>query len=564
MKGHFSSSLIFSLLLSLAVAAHGQSCTTATCNAASANEADVIAALPSSGNTNSTVVVNIPAGTSAWTSRLDYTIPAAVTNLTIQGATNVNCTGTPGAAGYSCPATDSTVIQDSYSGVDYLWQIITGSPSTEVRLTGLTLEGGANGGNKGEGILFITGNSQKLRIDHNHFNNNTYSPALYGMMVRLQGGLLGVADHNLIDLGGVSTSLALGFVVYNPFDDTIGNGDGSWANPTGFGGPNFFFIESNYFNGGLPQDCDVAGRYVERYNYFNAPYVAIRDHGTKTAGGPNRGCRGYEGYHNFITGPGGASTGWAATGSEGGPALIWGNTLNAGYYVLFAGGAPRNISQNQSEISTPNGWGFCGTSTQLLSGALNGIGSKWDGNNPLTSGYPCLDGIGRGQTKQALNGQNFPNRLNSSTGTIAWPQQMLEPTYLFMNTIPAGLTEIGAFSDSSQANRDLFYDCGPSNSSCSGGFTGTAGTGYGTTSARPSTCSPGPGGTYFTSPTGSYGVAYFATDANGGSGELYACTAANTWTPIYQPYAYPHPLVSGTSTSSSAPPPPTGLVSTAN
>jgi chitobiase/beta-hexosaminidase-like protein len=80
-------------------------------------------------------------------------------------------------------------------------------------------------------------------------------------------------------------------------------------------------------------------------------------------------------------------------------------------------------------------------------------------------------------------------------------------------------------------------------------FTGATGTGFGLLSARPATCTAGSGGTYHASPTGSYGVAYWATDANSGNGELYVCTATNTWTGIYQPYTYPHPLVSGGSPS---------------
>jgi hypothetical protein len=37
------------------------------------------------------------------------------------------------------------------------------------------------------------------------------------------------------------------------------------------------------------------------------------------------------------------------------------------------------------------------------------------------------------------------------------------------------------------------------------------------------------------------GVGYFATDV-GARGTLYRCSAANTWTVQYTPYAYPHPL----------------------
>jgi hypothetical protein len=40
------------------------------------------------------------------------------------------------------------------------------------------------------------------------------------------------------------------------------------------------------------------------------------------------------------------------------------------------------------------------------------------------------------------------------------------------------------------------------------------------------------------------GVGYFATD-QGPQGTLYRCSATDTWTVHYIPYAYPHPLVSG-------------------
>jgi hypothetical protein len=40
---------------------------------------------------------------------------------------------------------------------------------------------------------------------------------------------------------------------------------------------------------------------------------------------------------------------------------------------------------------------------------------------------------------------------------------------------------------------------------------------------------------------------------------LYVCTSTNTWTGIYQPYAYPHPLVSGGSVKAGNPDAPTNL-----
>ena len=145
MKKQFAFIFIIAMF-GLNIPAFSQSCTSSTCNAASPSESDFLAALPSSGNTNSTVVVNIPAGTASWTGNITYTIPAAVTNLTIQGATTVNCTGTPGTSGYACSAQDNTVIRDSYAvnGPSIL-KIITGSSGTNFRMTGLTIQGGSIG-----------------------------------------------------------------------------------------------------------------------------------------------------------------------------------------------------------------------------------------------------------------------------------------------------------------------------------------------------------------------------------------------------------------------------------
>lgn len=66
-------------------------------------------------------------------------------------------------------------------------------------------------------------------------------------------------------------------------------------------------------------------------------------------------------------------------------------------------------------------------------------------------------------------------------------------------------------------------------------FDGTAGIGIGILADRPLICT--------------VGVGYWATDQGewnsldaGPDGMLYKCTAPNTWTAYYTPYAYPHPL----------------------
>ncbi len=551
--------IAFTLFVLEVAVCSGQSCTTATCNAATPSLSDVLAALPSPSNTNATVVVNIPAGSASWTSSLVYTIPAAVTNLTIQGATTINWTGTPGTSSYAYTLTDLTSISDSIANNNPVVTITVNGTGTKFRMTGITFKGGNIGStsnNKYSGYIAMRGNAQGMRLDHLHFDCSTYTPFVCGGgWIRPDDSIIGVIDHNVFDSID-HTILMNGVQAYDPVDDTIGNGDGSFANATGWGGPGWLFVESNYFKGGADNDCADGARMVFRYNTSNDAYLVVQEHGTKSTAGPQRGCRAVEAYHNYIFGATGAGTQSGATGTKIGTQLNWGNTMDSHFYRWWQAATDRNTT-NQPETNTPQGWGYC--STNVTTGS---VGSAWDGNQPtIATGYPCLDNLGRGQDVQPLNGKDFcgnssctinpPGRLNSVTGTIAWSHQYLEPDYMWMNNV-ASATNFSSYALVqdlvSQNNRDYYYDCGSVNSTCSGGFTGAAGTGYGLLSARPSTCTAGPGGTYGTSPTGSYGVAYWATDANSGNGELYVCTATNTWTPIYQPYVYPHPLVSGGTT----------------
>jgi hypothetical protein len=541
---------ILVILIGLAIALAGspasaQSCTTATCNAQGPSEAEFLAALPSSSNTNATVVVNIPSGTAGWSSQLVYTIPAAVTSLTIQGDTVVNCTGTPGTSNYSCTAADNTVIQDDYNSGNPLFLITTGNSSSKFRVTGITIQGGtANQSKNNDGLIQIEGNSQNMRWDHDDLDVSTYSAGGEAAIMRTTGAIAGVMDHNIFK--NIYGSYENDIQVDGAIGDTIGNGDGTWANPTPWGSPTEFYLESNYFNGGYANDCAEAGAIVERYNTFVNISNALQTHATKSPAGPGRGCRSSEFYNNYIASCSTTPCD-AAGGSKGGPQMAWGNILAAGqnWNEFWSICTDRNACESP-ETAPPNGWGSCGTE--------NGTGSLWDGNQPtIATGYPCLDGLGRGQTQRPLNGANFPGRLLSVLGSVGWPQQYLEPMYLWMNTLN-GKSELKIEDHVTKQNVDIYID--------NANFNGTSGTGFGLLAARPSACTAGQGGTYYTSPTGSYGVAYFATDANSGQGELYACTSTNVWTPIYEPYTYPHPLVAGGASQNPPPNPPTGLTAT--
>lgn len=530
------------LVIALPRVARAQSCMTATCAAASTTEADVLAALPASGNPNATVTVMIPAGTSAWASPLSFTVPPAVTHLTIHGATTVSCSGTPGSSSYTCSATDNTMIQDhDAAGAPPLMAITTGSSNSYFRVTGLSIQA-TTGYSQYNGMLNFSGSTKNFRMDHCH--EVLLQSGLAGIQVN--GQIEGVFDHDVLDLGDAST-FSNGIRVYNDLLDTVGNGDGAFQSPSDWGSRHFVFLEASQITGGYANDCDEAGRMVERYNMFINPQDTMQSHPTKDYGGPFRGCRAAEFYRNYING---TST-FAVVGGQGGTWLVWGNTVaNSSAAWFWAGATYRSCSGcNGAPAGSfpPNGWGQCGTDMNYP--GTPGSASPWDGNSDTTTGYPCLDNLGRGQQLDAMNGADFPDRVNTVTKTQSWPHQYLEPVYLFMNTLPAGLKGEALNQDyTTSANRDIYFDCGFLNPSCSSKFTGAAGTGYGTLADRPSACTPGPGGKYGQSPTGSYGVAYFATDANAGRGELYVCTAKNTWTAVYEPYVYPHPLVSGVST----------------
>ena len=151
-------------------------------------------------------------------------------------------------------------------------------------MTGITFQGGNIGSTsypKNNGIVNFQGGSQSFRLDHNHFNDTTYTPSVFGAMSQIGGTIDGVLDHNVLDLGGQS-SVANGFQAFTTIGDAVGNGDGTWASATGWGTAAFLDMESNVVNGGAPNDCYFASRMTLRYNTFNNTFVAVGRRGHPT------------------------------------------------------------------------------------------------------------------------------------------------------------------------------------------------------------------------------------------------------------------------------------------
>lgn len=148
------------------------------------------------------------------------------------------------------------------------------------------------------------------------------------------------------------------------------------------------------------------------------------------------------------------------------------------------------------------------------------------------AGYPCLDMPGWGSFPSA-NAGNWPT---VTTGYAAADYEQLDPIYMWNNTL-SGPTTIGQAQVNQGAegllkvNRE-WYEPNAS-------FTGASGCGWGTLASRPATCTKG--------------VGYFATDQGATNGDgsktgiLYRATATNTWTAVYQPLIYPHPMITNMS-----------------
>jgi hypothetical protein len=142
---------------------------------------------------------------------------------------------------------------------------------------------------------------------------------------------------------------------------------------------------------------------------------------------------------------------------------------------------------------------------------------------------------------------NPPTPNNTSNGYV---YQTPDPVYEAADTGgPPSFAAINSETARIIANRDYYGEVSTSaQSSPTAPFNGTVGTGYGTLANRPTTCTPRVG--YWATDQGNWN-----TSGSGGQGQLYVCTAANTWTRYYTPYTYPHPLTTG----GGAPSPPTNL-----
>src|SRR5262245_1256261 len=449
-----------------------------------------------------TTQINIPAGTTCvWSDKVSLNLPAGIGvpggTVSVIGPGNLTVDGGGGA----------NVIEDQRTNVnESLFDVLQNdnNRSLVIRVAGLTLKTqNPSTTYKNQGLIKFVGVGQ-FRLDHNTFNlNGATMWALHGWLAH------GVADHNVVLNTGGQPNGGLIFTHYvgaQSIQDS--EGDGPWSEITGFGTQHFYFVENNTVNGNIA-DCDHGAKVVVRNNTINDA-SGLSTHGTGQEDDRARGCRAQEFYNNTFVG----ATGFRVMAFiTGGPALVWGNTVPAAFTWLIRLYNARHSNGADSQTNTPNGWGNCG------SNQANGVASGWDGNTPSAAiGYPCLDQPGRGRG-QMITGA-FPNAVNQTTGTIAWPNQALEPIYEWNNS-QVGATYAPFEGETLQENRDYYQ----ANAACTA-TSCLSGVGIGA-AAPTGTCTPG--------------VAYWQTSNT----TLHQCQPGGTWLAVYVPYTYPHPLVGG-------------------
>jgi len=161
-----------------------------------------------------------------------------------------------------------------------------------LRITGLTFKAGTTTA-KYNGAIRVGGNSNQVRLDQLHFTNLYHTN-----YIAIYGNTYGVADHVVED--NIPSQLGQNRA-YNG-EGAGGYGDEVWAQPAGYGGPNFFFFEDWYVNNNVGGpfsasggwDALIGGKFVIRHCHLYD--VEILCHGTE--GMRQRGGRAQEIYNN--------------------------------------------------------------------------------------------------------------------------------------------------------------------------------------------------------------------------------------------------------------------------
>lgn len=431
--------------------------------------------------------VNVPAGTESWAAESQgctaNTMLCMKKGIKLQGAgagsTIITLTGTA-TNGAVCYEADADSI----------------SNNQPFEISGFTFDGG--GVDYAEGLLNIKNSStttvlSNIKIHHNKFQNDNGN----GTAISMNGPLYGVAYLNTFDKIAFSIR-------------SFGYDDNAWdIIPREYGTANNFYFEDNTIQASSSGNSGFymvgqGGGIVYRYNSHDQTNSTGQQFGD------------HHGLQSMETSEGGECQSNPATCDPTRRSCDqWSHIKSENYGNLFT-----NVEANILEWATLRGsW------TLMFNNLMNsGIGDR----RPEYSQYSCdtcISEVDREST-DSMHIQNtyvWNNIAGSTVMNLTKNLDMCEGSPGSPYTITA---------DIDYFNYDATFD-------------GTSGVGCGTLASRPA-CASGC----------TLGVGYWATTQSCDtitpmvgvspstpiSGTLYKLTGAGTWTQIFTPYQYPHPL----------------------
>lgn len=445
--------------------------------------------------------INVSAGTASWSNQL--ALPGNK-DLTIVGATTISCSGTPGTAAYQCTAGGTNTTLTCPNGC---FRLDMAASHTIMGFT-MTNSGAAE-------IITVGGNvnnAKRFRIAYNRLiSTGGWNPSRVGWDNATGNHPQGIWDHNRLENVAIHTNGTLMQLSEGSYQHQI------WSQDTPLGdSSNVVYVEANHFvssssssSPGNFTDGNYGGRVVIRFNRTDGAFAtAFEFHSPQ---GDNRGFQRWELYDNAVTNLDNNDKCFHGLFNlRGGTGVVFNNTMSGAISGCNYDGIIDNVRSRWSAGSSIDGVRACDG------------GSPWDQNSSGQQGWHCRDQVGIGRDISLWNGSS------------AWNQQ-IKPGYFFGNTRAGNASSFFIEQDQRNEihikwNRDIYQSY---NATCSGSSC-TTGVGSGPLANRPVGCTAG--------------TAYWATDQGewnalnaGPDGQLYKCTASNTWTLYYVPYAFPHP-----------------------
>lgn len=329
----------------------------------------MLAALPTSGNTNATVTVSIPAcSATTWATGFSYTVPSAVTSLTISGA------GTPntGASTFGAGTMTSTIVDNVSSTPLMSFALSYGQTLTLQQLNVLPLTTST--------ALYYpfwfagtctSSGCPNVREDNINFGNSTIQWTEAGntynaTAMNVFSDVFGVADHLTFPSG---SDVSIADVQHGYYLGLGQFGNNSWAQPDSFGTGSNFYFENNVFYAQSHQledteagtYTDIGGaRIVVRYNQatFSGNAIGLGYmHGADTSPRGGREIEVYDNTVNCVNTSSGCASG--LLGQRSGVSRVYNNTLTGASGAFYS-----TLIQimDYRTVFTIAPWGACGGS----------------------------------------------------------------------------------------------------------------------------------------------------------------------------------------------------------